>query len=80
MGLGPLKQEAGGERSWSIVFLWGSCSAEKKKKTSAVLGWFGEGEAASDPGRLCDVTGSGDMWVYHCAFHLWVSPGQLGKF
>ena len=33
MGLEPLKQEAGSERSWSIVFLWVCCSREEKKST-----------------------------------------------
>lgn len=33
MGLEPLKQEAGSEQSWSIMFLWVSCSWEEKNRT-----------------------------------------------
>lgn len=28
-----LEQEAGSEQSWSIMFLWASCSWEEKKRT-----------------------------------------------
>ena len=50
MGLGPLKQEAGGERSWSIVFLWVSSSAEKKKKTPQLSVGLGKGRQPPIPG------------------------------
>lgn len=37
-GLGPLKQEAGGKWSRSIVFLWVGCSEEKKKDPGGSVG------------------------------------------
>lgn len=51
-----------------------------EEKGPGGLCWFGDGKVASDAGRWYDVTGSADAWVHHCEFHLWVSPGQLGKF
>lgn len=80
MGLEPLKQEAGSEQSWSIMFLWVNCSWEEKKRTQGCSVGLRKGRVASDALYLCDVTGSRDIWVHHCEFHLWVSLEQQGSF
>ena len=84
MGLESLKQEAGSEQSWSIVFLGVSCSWEEKKRIQGRSVGLRKGR---QPQVLCVRVMS---WVPGTSrntdeFHLWASrktgqsQGRRGK-